>query len=221
MIKIAVVDDHQLFRNSLSMLLNSINGTKVVFETSDGALLLKHLKKNTIDIAMIDVRQPDAERYKLCRVLTKKNPNLKVIIVSQLDINEATHRYFKSGVSGFLGKDASAEQLAHCIKSVTETPKPADFGLSHLLAQAAAHQQKNDVIRKEGRGLVEFSKREMEIIRLSCRERSNKQIADDLNISIRTVEQHRKRMMERIGAKNFIGIIMFVLKHQLLYIEEV
>ncbi|WP_256463647.1 response regulator transcription factor [Flavobacterium sp. HJ-32-4] len=219
MIKIAVVDDHQLFRNSLSMLLNSIAGTKVVFETSDGALLLKHLRKNTIDVAMIDVRQPHTEHYKFCRALTKKNPTLRVIVVSQLDINESAHRYFKSGVSGFLGKDASAEQLANCIRSVTEK-HPTNFGLSHLLAQAAALPQKSELILPEGRRLIEFSKREMEIIRLSCRERSNKQIADDLSISIRTVEQHRKRMMERTGTKNFIGTIMFVLKHQLLHIDD-
>jgi DNA-binding NarL/FixJ family response regulator len=221
MIKIALVDDHELFRKSIAMLLNSLEDIQVTFDTNDGNDLLKYLKKSPVDIAMIDLRMPQMDGYELCRLLKEKYPEVKVVIVSQLNIKESVYKCIELGADGFISKDAPTEQLLKGIKSVMDREYYFDMELTDLLKQAISNRHNGYHQEQSDRVHIGFSKREIEIIKLSCREFSNKQIAEHLNISTRTVEKHRNRMMERTGSKNFIGIIVFVLKHQLLYIEEV
>ncbi len=175
----------------------------------------------TVDPSLKEAKRLLTGGYALHRLFQEKNPAVKAVLFSQYDIRNAVLECIRFGNGGLLGRDMPMAEEPNGTDPLLST----GYGWSTQLYDSADTMSiDKDPKRRSAQDhitrMVRFSKREMEIIRLSCQEFSNKQIADRLNISTRTVEQHRKRMMERIGAKNFIGTIMFVLKHQLLCIED-
>ena len=220
MISIALIDDHQLFRKSLLAFLNSFDGIKVTFDTDDGKSLLKFLNDNLVDIVLLDIQMPIMDGFELCKLIKYHYPKIKILVVSQLNTREAVHKVMELGANGFFTKNSSPEQLETAIKSVIEKDYYFDLELSKVIREAILWEKKTSV-KLNLVQLVHFSEREIEVIKLSCRELSSKQIADKLFISIRTVEKHRNRIMERTNAKNFIGSILYAIKHQFINLDEI
>jgi DNA-binding NarL/FixJ family response regulator len=220
MISIAIVDDHQLFRKSLLAFLNSLDGMKVVFDTNDGESVLKFLKKNPVDVILLDLQMPIMDGFELCSLIRDSHPAIKILVVSQLNTKEAVHKVMELGANGFFTKNSSPEQLEAAIKSVIEKGYYFDLELSKVIREALLWERKS-LPKLELIKSINFSEREIEIIKLSCREFSSKEIAVKLFISIRTVEKHRNRIMEKTNAKNFIGSILYSLRHRYINIEEV
>jgi DNA-binding NarL/FixJ family response regulator len=219
MVTVALVDDHQLFRKSLSLLLNTFENISTVFDTDNGKNLLDFLEDSPLDVALLDLQMPLMDGYELCKLLKNNYPHIKIIIVSQLTTKEAVHKVMELGANGFFTKNSPPEQLEVAIKSVMEKDYYFDLELSAVIREAILWQKKLTV---NSYGISNsFSRREIEVLLLSCKELSSKEIASSLYISVRTVEKHRNHIMEKSQSKNFIGAILYALKNNYISLDEI
>jgi DNA-binding NarL/FixJ family response regulator len=219
MLKIAIADDHKLFRKSLAALLGTFDGVTVVFETDKGSEYLELLKSHEVDIALLDIQMPEMDGYKLCGNVIKANPDIKVLMISQLSSKETIKHVMQSGAHGFVTKNSEPEQLELAIRNLDGDGFYLGPELGSVLKDLMLYQQSQPStdFQPDSNFLTD---REKEIIGLICKGKSSAEIADELFIHQRTVETHRQRMITKVGAKNFIGVIVFALKHNLLEIED-
>jgi len=214
MTKVALVDDHQLFRKSLSLLLESFEGVTVVYETDNGLLFLKYLEECKIDVLFLDLEMPLMHGFNVCKQAKLIDPSLKVIILSQLTSKEAVHQVMEIGANGYFTKNSSPEMLENAIQNVMDKDYYFDMALSLVISEAMLWKNRQPMFSETQSAYL--TPKEIEIIKLATQEKCSKEIADVLNISPRTVEKHRNHIMEKTKSKNFIGVILFALKNQII-----
>lgn len=221
MIQVALVDDHQLFRKSLSLLIETFPDVEVVFDTDDGFGLLDKIRNtDLVHVVLLDIQMPIIDGFEMCALIKKVNPDVKILIVSQLATKEAVHKIMECGANGFFTKNSPPELLEQAIKGVVYNDYYFDMELAAVLREAILWEKKvNSGFTNSQQ--VNLTSREIEIIQMACKEMSSIEIGDKLCISTRTVEKHRKRMMEKTDSKNFIGVVLYALKTNAILIEDI
>lgn len=217
--KIGLVDDHRLFRKSLALLIDSMDNAEVVLQAGNGKELLEQLELIAVDLVLLDLQMPGMDGFETCKQLRKHYPNIKILVISQLTTKESIHRVMELGANGFFSKDAEPERLEKAIKDIWEKDYFFDDDLASVIREAILWEKR--IPANLLASPVPITRREMDVIRLACKEMSSYEIADKLCINVRTVETHRKRIMEKTNSKNFIGVVLFALRHRLLLMEEV
>lgn len=218
MIRVGLVDDHKLFRKSLANLIGSFEGLDVVLEASNGKELFKELPNIELDIVLLDIQMPEMDGYETCEILNKDYPEIKILIVSQLTSNESVNKTIELGAHGYFTKNSDPEQLEIAIKNTFNLGFYFGTDLSSLLKDAVLYKKMYTIPMSNQ--LISFTTREIEIIKMAGKEFNSIEIAKKLNINTRTVETHRKRIMEKVGSKNFIGVILYALKHEFISINH-
>lgn len=218
-IKLALLDDETIFRTSLKLLLQSRNKNfDFVFEGSNGDEFITYLKERDAvipDILLLDIKMPDGKNgMETISYLSKKHDEIKVIVLSSITNSHCKEFMINKGVCGYLSKNASSNSLLHTIQEVHE--KGISFEPEMIKYLVNKSKESNNRVVKSHHQL---SKREVEILRLLSRQLSNKQIAEKLYISERTVEGHRRSMMDKTESENVVGLILFALKEQIINIE--
>lgn len=218
MLKIAVVDDHKLFRKGLSKLISGFDGINVVLEAENGKVLLELLKTTAVDFLLIDLQMPELDGFETCKIVRERYPLIKIIVISQLITKESIHKIMELDLHGYFSKNSDPEQLNEAFKSIIE--KDFYFGkeLGVIIKQAILWE-KNKGLNKNNNP-TKLTDREIEIIKLACQEHSSLEIAQKLYLSVRTVEAHRKKIMEKTDSKNFIGVVLYAFKNNLLDINN-
>lgn len=222
--KVAIVDDHQLFRKSLAHLLNSFNDIEVVFQANNGKEFLECIDEHLIDLVLLDIQMPEMDGFQTCKVLRDKYPNIYVLIISQLTTKESIHKVMELGAHGFFTKNSDPDQLQNAILSIKNNGYYFGNELGTVIREVMLWEKKNTATTNEPYIEVDencLTTREIEIIKLVSNGRSSKEISEILNINVRTVETHRKHIMEKTNSKNFIGVVVFALKYQLIALEEI
>jgi two-component system, NarL family, response regulator DegU len=218
MLNIAIVDDHQLFRKSLSLLISTFDGIHVAIEASNGKEFINALEETLVDLVLLDIQMPEMDGYETCKILHELHPDIKILIVSQLTTKESIHKIMDLGAHGYFTKNSNPEQLEFAIKSLSDKGFYFGMELGEVLREAILWEKK--AVKKVIDSTVFLSKRELEVISMASQELSSAEIADRLCINIRTVETHRKRVMEKTRAKNFIGVVLFALKHNYILLDD-
>lgn len=219
MFKIALVDDHELFRKSLIFVLEQLETIEVVFDTNDGNLLLEYLQDNTVDLVLLDIQMPIMDGFTLCKKVKQQNPGIKILTVSQLTTKESIYQIFESGANGFFSKNSSTDSFKEAVLSMIEKDYYFDISLSDVVKEAmlwnAKQEDKNPTLDKNV-----LSPREKEIIFWSAKGLTCQQIADQLFISKRTVETHRKTIMDKTSCLNFIEVVIYGLKERIITLDD-
>jgi len=219
MLRIGLVDDHRLFRKSLALLIDSIDETEVVLQAGNGKELFEQLNRVSVDLVLLDIQMPEMDGYETCKELRKLYPDVKILIVSQLATKGSIHKVMELGANGFFSKDSEPEKLERAILGIKEKDYFFDDDLASVIREAILWEKRLPTNLLATSATI--SHREMDIIRLACKEQNTREIADNLNISARTVEVHRKHIMEKTNSKNFIGVILFALRYGFLQVEEI
>jgi len=219
MIKVALVDDHQLFRKSLVLLLTVFEDITVVYETDNGNDLLAYIETSEIDILLLDLQMPFMDGFEVCKRVKYLDSTIKVLILSQLSSKEAIHQIMEVGADGYITKNTSPELLENAIRNLLNKNYFFDMQLGAVIREAILWENKRTYYTKLTSS-VYLTSREIEIVNLASQEKCSKEIADILCISIRTVEKHRKHIMEKTQSKNFIGVILFALKSNIIALEN-
>ena len=210
-IKIALADDHQLFRNGLKILLGSFNEFEVVAEASNGNELLRALETSPSDVVLMDISMPEMDGVEATGRLSRLMPGTKVIALSMYGEEEYYYRMVDAGAKGFVLKDSDITEVHDAIIAVH---KGGNYFSQELLYHVI-NRIKN---REQEVKSSSLSKREKEILLKICEGLSNHEIADSLFISKRTVDKHRANLLAKTGSKNTASLILYAIKNRLIEI---
>jgi DNA-binding NarL/FixJ family response regulator len=161
---------------------------------------------------------PIINGYDVCKQAKSLDSDLKVVILSQLTSKEAVHQVMEIGANGYFTKNSSPDILEDAIRNVFDKDYYFDIALSTVIREALLWKRKRNTFFDTPS--VHLTTREIEIIQLATKEKCSKEIADLLNISTRTVEKHRKHIMEKTDSKNFIGVILYALKKDIISLDD-
>jgi DNA-binding NarL/FixJ family response regulator len=218
MLRVGIVDDHLLFRKSMTLLINSFEGINVEIEASNGRDFLEKLANNPVDVVLLDIQMPVMNGYETCKELQELYPNIKILVVSQLSNRESIHRIMELGAHGYFTKNSDPDHLETAIRSVLENEFYFGLDLGKVIRELLMWEKKNPIEVVNPKELL--SDRELEIIQMISKQMKSKESGDQLCIDVRTVETHRKNIMTKTKAKNLVGIILFALKHDLINIYD-
>ncbi|WP_130735942.1 response regulator transcription factor [Flavobacterium sp. J27] len=221
MIKIAIVDDHQIVREGLKNLLEVSKDFQVITQAANGLEFLKILATDAIhpDVVLLDLQMPTMDGYETSIKLKEKYSQIKIIILSQRETKESIKKVFLAGANGYLTKDTDFTSLHLAINRVYNEDFYFDMKFSNVIREAMVIKGEMlniDHLKKSREKIL--SEREIEIVDLISKEYNTGEIADKLCLNYRTIESHRKRIMTKVGAKNFIGVIIFAIKNGLITI---
>ena len=215
LIRLALIDDQKLFRQSLAALINGIPGFELVAEAEDGNDFLQKLGGITAlpHIALMDMEMPGMDGIELKDVLQKLYPQIKIIVLSVHANERLVVRMIEAGSSGYLVKNCDKEELVMAIHSVFKSGFYINAQVLKAIQAAAAQKG------KPARGIhhipIELSAREKEVLQLICKEYSNVEIAKKLFISPRTAEGHRNNLLAKTGCRNTAGLVLFAVKYHI------
>jgi DNA-binding NarL/FixJ family response regulator len=214
-IRIALVDDHQMFREGLKFVLSDIANAEVVSESSNGAEFLDCLDALQPDLILMDIAMPEMDGIEATKRALARYPGLKIIALSMFGEEAYYTKMMNAGVSGFIIKESGAEELEVAIKEVAS----GGTYFSQKLLQNIVIKKTTATERRIPEEIVKISQREQEVLKLICSGSSNTDIAGKLGISLRTVEGHRSNMINRTGVKNSIQLVLYAHKNRLFSIQ--
>ncbi|MDE3234509.1 MAG: response regulator transcription factor [Bacteroidota bacterium] len=207
MISLAIVDDHNLYREGLSTVLENYSDILLIIRACNGSDFISQLQQTTIipDIVLLDVQMPVMDGKQTARWLKKNHPNIKVIFISMLTHETLYYEFYAIGASGFLSKDCSIPDLLHTIEKV--------YNGENLLEEYVNFQEAKN--KKVDTLLTEKQK---EFISLCASELTYKEISDKLNISIKTADRYREDLFKKLGISSRIGLVMYALQTGIAYL---
>ena len=217
MIRIALVDDHSLFRHGLKTLLASYPEFEVVCEASSGEEFLSLLPSCRPDVVLMDYAMPGMTGAQATQKALESMPSLNVITLSMFGENAYYSHMVSMGAKGFLLKDSDFMEVVEAIKTVCGGGTYFSESLLNSLSQAlrsvyifAGDASTRDDVDENSDSL---SEREIEIVVAVCQGLSNQEIADKLFISKRTVDKHRANIMEKTGCKNTASLVVYAIRN--------
>lgn len=221
-IKIALIDDEQLILEGVKMLLSNEKNISVCLTADNGPDFIENLEKLSEeefpDLALVDVQMKPMNGFELVEILKEKYPDLKIIILSSHYKTSILGYMVKLGVSAFLPKNSNKKTF---IDAITMVDKNGVFFTAEdhqmLFSYMNSTAKKNSLFETED----ELSEREKDVVKLICQELTNNEIGEKLFISPRTVESHRQRILEKIGAKNTVGIVIYAIVHNIHSLEKI
>lgn len=210
--RIIIADDHDFFRKGLAAVIMENERYELLDQAADGEELLEKLALHQPDLILLDVAMPKMDGMEAVRIISDQYPLIKVIALTVHDDDAVIRNMVKSGAISFLDKNINAEQVYRTIDEVMQS-KSVYF--PEKIARRASVLMEDQPRYVNGSFKKDFSERELEIIALSCEDLSLKEIGVRLDISPRTVETHRTRIMQRIGVKSVAGLVAYAFNQKL------
>lgn len=207
--QIILVDDHQLFGQSLSSLLIQMNEVENINVFQRGSEVLSFLKSNVVDVVISDLQMPEMSGIDLTAKIHEHFPDIKVLILTIDDEPHKIRQAIAAGASGYLLKDTDKTELEEAIKKLYQG---LPYYSEKVLKIITTEEKDKSTISKE---LAQLSAREIDVLKLIAQEYSTNEIADLLFVSVNTVESHRKNLMKKLDVKNVVGLIKFAMRHKL------
>lgn len=208
-----VVDDHSLFRRGMIALLSDFNIIDNISEASNGKELIDliEMDRSVADIILLDVNMPVMDGIEATKIIKKDYPEIKIIILSMEDDAQLVGHLVDQGVDGYLLKNADPDELELAIKMVAKN----DFYFSSSLSGAVLNSLKSNKKDETEDSTIDLTSREIEVLTLTCEEYTAAEIGEKLSISARTVEGHKRKLLEKTGTKNMAGLVIFAIKNSL------
>ncbi len=206
-LNIILVDDHELFRSGLKLLLSNFDMINNIYEASNGIKFLNELDKQNIDIVLMDISMPEMNGIEATIKALEKYPDLKIIALSMYGDEEYYYKMINAGVKGFLLKDSSITEVEVAIQTVFE-------GSNYFSPDILYKIVKNINTVKNKSNIL--SERENEVLYHICKGLSNQKIAETLNVSKRTIDKHRENILSKTQSKNTATLIMYAINNNLI-----
>jgi len=208
-IQIALVDDHRLFRSGIASLINKLPQYQILFEAGDGEELTRKLTpKLKPQIVLLDINMPKKDGIATAQWIRSTYPDVNIIVLSMFEDAEKVLQMVKIGVKGYLLKDAEPIEFERALESVSqgEVYFP-EFVTRHLISN---FNQQTDQVK--------LNTRELEFLKLVGTELTYKEIADQMCISVRTVDGYRDQLFEKLQTKSRVGLVLYAIKNKLIVV---
>ena len=213
-VRIVLVDDHRLVRAGIRALLEKTPQREVVGEAADGREAFALIEKQRPDIVLIDIAMPGLNGLDAVDRIKKEWPETKVIILSMHANEEYVVRALRSDVSGYLIKDAAVDELEDAIRTVTE----GEVYFSRRISKRVIRDYLTNTDEIRG-PLEQLSSRQREVLQLIGEGKNTKEIADILQVSVKTIEAHRLQLMQRLDIHDIPGLVRFAIRTGLVSAE--
>ena len=212
MIRVFITDDHEIYLEGLALLLSKQEGIEVIGTATSGKELLGLVPGLQADVLLLDVYLPDMGEEEILQQVRAVRPELRIIYLTLLRGTRYVHKLSKYNIQGYILKNASLDELVSAIRAVQD-------GGSYFSKDIHIGDRDEDfrnTVTIEDKQIDEIlSRRELEVLRLICKEYSNAEIADKLFLSVSTVETHRKNLIAKLGVNNTVGLVKFALRNNL------
>lgn len=215
-IKLALCDDHTLFRVGMSTILSQIHDFELILEAGNGQELIDRIPRKTPDVVLLDLQMPVMDGTATADYLREHHPLIKIVVLTMHDEDRMVLHLLEKGVSGYLLKDAEAGEVEKAIRKVMDEGVYLNEFVSRAMLRRMTN--KKDVPRQTGpfyNSKILLSEREKEVLTLICEGLSTNEISEKIFLSPRTVEGHRLRILEKTGTKNTAGMVAYAFKNNL------
>ncbi len=199
-IKVLVAEDHHIVREGLINCLNLNPDVVIIGEASDGLETLNKAKELDPDLILLDISMPSLDAMEVCQIINKRTPDIKILILTAHYESEYIEAMRNSGADGYLLKNTTLTELNNAIKKIDE-------GGKYFFDQ----QSEDDLYNYELH--PDLSDREIQVLRMLVNELSTKEIAEKLNISIRTVDSHRENIKKKLQVNSMISLVKAAIKY--------
>ncbi len=215
-IKLALCDDHTLFRAGMANILGQINGFELILEAANGQELIDRIPRKMPDVVLLDLQMPVMDGTATTDYVREHWPLIKIVVVTMHDEDRMVLHLLEKGVSGYLLKDAEADEVEKAVRKVIDEGVYLNDFVSKAMLRKMTNRQK--VEKPTGsyyNKKILLSDREEEVLRLICEGLSTNEISEKIFLSPRTVEGHRLRILEKTGTKNTAGMVAYAFKNGL------
>jgi DNA-binding NarL/FixJ family response regulator len=216
-IKIMLVDDHQIVRDGIKALLESLDNVQVIGEASNVAELLVKLETSHPDIIVTDISMPDISGIELTKIINENLDynGIKVLILSMFTNEDFIFNAIKAGAKGYLPKNTTRRELFDAVNTIYNGDEYFSESISNIILKSYIKKAQGDEQADKKEAL---SVRETEILKHFAEGMANQEIADKLFISIRTVESHKNHIMQKLELKSTVDLIKFAIKNKIVEI---
>ena len=208
--RIAIVDDHTMFREGLRFLLSEIPNVEVVSESKSGKEFIDSLTDDLPDLVLMDISMPEMNGIEATRLAKEMHPELNIVALTMFGEEDYYYQMIHAGAKGFLLKESGSRELEEAITTVLNGDNYFSMSLLKTLI-VSLNEKRNEPV-------IELTNRENEILQLICTGLSAKEIANELKISPRTVESHKAKLFEKTDTQNTSALIMTAIKKNLVAI---
>src|SRR5690349_8053942 len=212
-IRVIIVDDQELFRRGLTMLMDAESGLDVVGEAGDGATGIELASRVAPDVVLLDVRMPKRSGIEACVAIKETVPSAKIIMLTVSDEEADLYEAVKSGASGYLLKDSSIEEVAQAVRVVSDGQSLISPSMAVKLIDEFKQMSRPERSQVPGLRLTE---RELEVLRLVAKGMNNREIAKQLYISENTVKNHVRNILEKLQLHSRMEAVMYAVREKLL-----
>lgn len=215
--RVLLVDDHNIVKQGLRAILES-GGIVVADEASDGQEALNKLKEGLdVDLAILDINMPVMNGIQAAEIISKDFPDLKILALTMLNEEYHIRKMLKAGADGYILKNSGKDELLNAVDAICKGEHYFSKEATNVIMMDMMNGgESNETVTEE----VYLTEREKDIIQLIAQEFTNAEIAEKLFISVRTVDAHRRNLLQKIGARNTAGLVVYAIEHNLHHKKE-
>jgi DNA-binding NarL/FixJ family response regulator len=209
-IKILIVDDHQMFIDGVKALLRKEKKFEIIGEALNGEEALIFLENNSVDILITDISMPGISGVELTKKVKKTKPEIKVLVLTMFNDRQVISEIIMAEAEGYILKNTGKQELLFALEKIADNGTYFSNEIVNIMLES-----ENDSNAKTDVSIDILTERELEILKLICLELTSEQIAEKLFISKRTVDTHRKNIIDKTDIRTLVGLIKFALRNKL------
>ena len=212
-IKVAIADDHKIFRDGIKMSLRDREFLKILWEAEDGKDLMHKMRIKQPDILLMDIRMPELDGINAIGLIRKEYEEVKIIVLTMYDDQEMITKMMEIGANAYLTKTTDPDEIYHAIITCMND----DFYFNDLVNKAVLLKlQHKKTVRQFYPNPTKFTEKELRILKCIAEDRTTEEISKEVFLSPRTIETIRQKMKEKVGAKTIAGLVMYGMRNKLL-----
>lgn len=217
-IKVAIADDQTLFRKGMAALIASFHEMEIIFEAGNGKELIDFCKESESkpEVIVLDLSMPVLNGLETLKILKEDFPAIKVVILTIHEGENFVLSTIQAGANGYLAKNAEPEEVELAIREVYKNDFHFSMEMLALMRSGLAKKSTSTPVFAENK----LTKREVEVLSYICKQLNNGEIADQMFLSIRTIEGHRNNLLLKTGSRNTAGLVLYALKHKLVDLDS-
>ena len=212
-IKVAIADDHKIFRDGIKMAMSGKDYLKIIWEAEDGKDLMHKIKIKMPDVLLMDIRMPEMDGVNAISLIRKEYEGIKIIVLTMYDDQEMISKMMEMGANAYLTKTTDPEEIYNAILTCMND----DFYFNDLVNKAVLLKlQHKKQVKQYYPNPVKFNEKELKILKLISEDKTTEEISKEVYLSPRTIETVRQNMKTKVGARTIAGLVMYGMRNRLI-----